>query len=223
MLRHRSELYTSRHEIHAACTENGTVSTGLTPSLGRKRGWLVAIVATSAMSVSYIDRQTLAALAPTVRTALSIDHTHYGWLAAAFAMAYLVAAPLAGLLVDRVGARVGLASAVLVWSFVSVAHAAVPTFLALFILRIALGVAEAPSFPAAAQAVKRGLPVRDRAMGFGVLFIKFANCNNLKRYSRGSLSSTILSRPCGKWRCHWIFLLRMRENCKNCDANMMPC
>lgn len=127
-------------------------------------------MATSAMSVSYIDRQTLAALAPTVRTALSIDRTHYGWLTSAFSMAYLVAAPLAGTLIDRAGARRGLAAAVFVWSGVAALHAAAPTFSILFVLRIALGLAEAPSFPGAVQAVKRALPEGDRSAGVGLLF-----------------------------------------------------
>ncbi len=140
------------------------------PGLSRKEGWLVAIMATSAMSVSYIDRQTLAALAPTVRTALSIDRTQYGWLTSAFSMAYLVSAPLAGTLVDRAGARKGLAAAVLVWSGVAALHAAAPTFYMLFALRIALGLAEAPSFPGAVQAVKRALPEGDRSAGVGLLF-----------------------------------------------------
>ena len=41
----------------------------------------VAVAATLGMSVSYIDRQTLAAIAPAVRSALAIDHTQFGWLA----------------------------------------------------------------------------------------------------------------------------------------------
>lgn len=142
----------------------------LSRPLSRTEGWLVAVMATSAMSVSYIDRQTLAALAPTVRTALSIDRTHYGWLTSAFSMAYLLATPLAGTLVDRAGARKGLAAAVLVWSGVAALHAVAPTFYMLFALRIALGLAEAPSFPGAVQAVKRALPAGDRSAGVGLLF-----------------------------------------------------
>jgi predicted MFS family arabinose efflux permease len=72
---------------------------------GRARSWLVALVATLAMSVSYMDRQALAAIAPTVREALAISHESFGWLTSAFAVAYLACAPLAGWIVDRVGAR----------------------------------------------------------------------------------------------------------------------
>lgn len=134
------------------------------------RAWLVAGAATLVMSVSYVDRQVLAALAKTVREALDISREQYGWLQAAFALAYLVAAPIAGVLVDRVGARRGLVMAVLVWSAVAAAHAVVPSFAVLFAMRLALGTAEAPSFPGAAQAVGRVLPVSHRAAGFGVLF-----------------------------------------------------
>jgi ACS family hexuronate transporter-like MFS transporter len=138
--------------------------------LSRGRAWLVAVCATLAMSVSYVDRQVIAAIGASVRRALEIDAAQFGWLAAAFSMAYLVAAPLSGLVVDRVGARRGLVAAMVTWSLVSAAHALVPTFAALFVLRVFLGVAEAPSFPAAAQSVRRALPEGDRSAAFGLLF-----------------------------------------------------
>jgi ACS family hexuronate transporter-like MFS transporter len=139
-------------------------------ALSRSRGWLVAVVATLAMSVSYVDRQVLAAIATSVREALHFDALQFGWLAGAFSASYLVAAPLSGWLIDRIGARRGLAASVVLWSCVSAAHALVPTFAALLLLRILLGVAEAPSFPGAAQTVRRVLPPSDRATGYGILF-----------------------------------------------------
>jgi ACS family hexuronate transporter-like MFS transporter len=138
--------------------------------LSRAQGWTIAVVATLVMTVSYTDRQTLSALAPTVRAELGIDHAQYGWLTAAFSIAYLVMAPLSGALVDRAGARRGLLVAILFWSLVSALHALAPSFAILFALRIALGAAEAPSFPGAAQAVRRTLPAADRSAGFGLIF-----------------------------------------------------
>jgi ACS family hexuronate transporter-like MFS transporter len=139
-------------------------------TLSRGRAWLVAVVATLAMSVSYVDRQVVSAIATSVRRGLAIDAEQFGYLASAFSLAYLVAAPLAGALVDRVGARRGLLAAILVWSAVSAAHALAPSFAGLVILRILLGAAEAPSFPAAAQSVRRALPPGDRSAAFGLLF-----------------------------------------------------
>jgi ACS family hexuronate transporter-like MFS transporter len=140
------------------------------PPLSRRAAWTIAAVATLAMSVSYVDRQVLAALAPTVREALSLDHAQYGWLTSAFSMAYLVMAPVAGAWIDRTGARRGLVVSVLVWSAVAAAHGLAFSFVSLFALRVLLGASEAPSFPAAAQAASRALPPQSRAAGIGMLF-----------------------------------------------------
>src|SRR4051794_3721022 len=120
-------------------------------------GWALTAAATLTMSVSYIDRQVISVLAPTITQALRINETQYGYLSAAFSCAYLVAAPFAGRFIDAVGARRGLLAAVLAWSFVAAAHAWVPSFGWLIALRVALGVAEAPSFPGATQVVHRAL------------------------------------------------------------------
>jgi ACS family hexuronate transporter-like MFS transporter len=122
------------------------------------------------MSVSYIDRQTLAAIAPSVKTALQIDQKQYGTLIGSFSIAYLFGAPLAGIIVDKFGARRGFAMAVFVWSIVAGAHALATSFAMLFALRILLGTAESPSFPSAAQAIRRALPGARRPFAYGLLF-----------------------------------------------------
>lgn len=132
--------------------------------------WAVAVVATLTMTVSYIDRTTLAVLAISVGDALGISDAEYGWLNTAFPIAYLIGAPLAGRWIDRIGARRGLTISVLVWTAVAAFHALVPGFWVLFGMRIALGLAESPSFPGAAQTVQRVLPEQDRPRGFGLLF-----------------------------------------------------
>jgi len=140
------------------------------PPLSRGRAWALALIATLTMAVSYIDRQTLSAIAPSVQKALHFDDAAYGYLGVAFALAYLVGAPVAGAIVDRVGARRGLLGAVLMWSAIAAVHAVAPGFGVLLTMRVLLGLAESPSFPAAAQTIQRGLPPADHARGFGVLF-----------------------------------------------------
>jgi len=122
------------------------------------------------MSVSYLDRQTLAAIAPTVRAELAISHERFGWLGSAFALAYLVCAPLSGVVVDRFGPRRTLALAVLAWSVVSAAHAAAFSFGGLLVLRLLLGAFEAPSFPSAARTIQTTLPAGRRSAAMGLLF-----------------------------------------------------
>ena len=139
--------------------------------MDRRLAWPVAIAAMLTMTVSYVDRMTLSVLGPAVSDALDISETGFGWLQSAFSIAYLLATPVAGWWLDRAGARRGLAMSILAWSVVAALHALVPTFGVLFALRIALGLAEGPGFPAAAQTVYRVLPAEDRPRGFGMLFM----------------------------------------------------
>ena len=138
--------------------------------ISRRLAWMVAITASATMTVSYVDRTTLAVLAPSVTKALHISETAYGGLTSAFSVAYLLAVPLSGWWIDRAGARRGLVVSLLIWSAVAAGHALVPGLGVLFAMRIALGVAEGPSFPGAAQTISRILPSADRERGFGVLF-----------------------------------------------------
>lgn len=138
--------------------------------VSRRVAWTVALLGALTMTVSQVDRTMLAVLAPSVTKALEISETAYGWLTSAFSIAYLVAVPLSGWWIDRAGARRGLLTSVWLWSGVAALHALVPGFATLFMLRIALGIAEGPSFPGAAQTVYRMLPADERSRGFGLLF-----------------------------------------------------
>ena len=60
------------------------------PPLSPALRWALVLVATSTMAVSYVDRQAVAALAPTITKDLAISDASYGLLGSAFSMAYLV-------------------------------------------------------------------------------------------------------------------------------------
>lgn len=138
--------------------------------LSRTHAWIITLAATLTMTVSYIDRQTLAVLGPVVTKALDMSDAQYGLLHSAFAFAYLVATPLCGWWLSKIGPRRGLVISVLVWSAVAASHALVPGFATLFVMRIALGITEGPSYPGSAQTIQNVLPPQDRSRGFGVLF-----------------------------------------------------
>ena len=141
------------------------------PRLPRSTAWALTLASVLALTISYVDRQTLSVLAPTVTRALHIDDAAYGWLSAAFSLAYLVGAPFAGALVDRLGARRSLPAAILLWSFVAALHAVAPGIGVVVGLRLALGVAESPSFPAGVQIVRRVLPAESQERGTSMLFV----------------------------------------------------
>jgi ACS family hexuronate transporter-like MFS transporter len=140
-------------------------------AMRKVEAWSLVVASTLAMSISYVDRQTLSVLAPTITKDLGISEIAYGRLAAAFSVAYLAAGPMAGALIDRVGARRGLLGGVVLWSAVAAMHAIAPGFASLFALRLALGLAESPTFPGGVQTVQRGLPPVDRPRGMSMLFV----------------------------------------------------
>jgi ACS family hexuronate transporter-like MFS transporter len=86
-----------------------------------------------------------------------------------FASAYLLGSPIAGALVDRLGARRTYAAAAAVWSLVAGAHALAASFGGLLLARSLLGLVEAPAVPAAAQAIRRSLPLSRRPLAYGLL------------------------------------------------------
>jgi MFS transporter, ACS family, hexuronate transporter len=146
----------------------------MTRPLSKTDAWQLALLTTLAMSLSYVDRQTLSVLAPTITKALGISDVGYGWLGSAFSLAYLAGGPLAGMWIDRVGARRGLLAAVVTWSVVAALQATAPAFGALLAMRVALGLAESPTFPGGVQAIQRGVPEGDRARGMSLLFVGMA-------------------------------------------------
>ena len=54
-------------------------------------------------TISYIDRNTLAILSPTILAESHLSDEQYGWIISAFSVAYMVANPLWGRLLDRCG------------------------------------------------------------------------------------------------------------------------
>src|SRR2546426_6989054 len=106
--------------------------------------WALVAAAVLVMAISFLERQTLAALAPTVCSDLGLSNTAYGWASSAFPFAHLLAMPLAGVFLDRIGVRRGLVAAVVLWSLVSASHGLAMGLGSLILLRALLGISEAP-------------------------------------------------------------------------------
>jgi MFS family permease len=140
-------------------------------SVTRERAWTLTGLATFALAITLIHRQTLAALAATVTTALSMSDVEYGWLSTGMAATFLVGSLPAAQLAQRLGPRVGLAATLAVTSLVIGLHSVVTGFALLLCLRISMGLAVSPSFSTATHAIHRVLPFKDRARGLGLLYL----------------------------------------------------
>ena len=114
--------------------------------------WTAIFVFTLAATLSFLDRQLLAALAPTLKSEFSLSNMQYGMLVSAFQLVYALTAPLSGLFVDRVGLNVGSSIAIVVWSLAGAATGLTRSFGGLLLCRMGLGLGESANMPASAKA-----------------------------------------------------------------------
>jgi ACS family hexuronate transporter-like MFS transporter len=94
--------------------------------------------------------------------------------------------PLAGMLLDRVGLRVGFAVFALAWSAITLAHGLARGWLGFAGLRLALGMAEGSAQPAGQKLVAEWFPARERGMAGGI-------------YNIGASLGAVLAPPLVAW------------------------
>jgi MFS transporter, ACS family, hexuronate transporter len=153
-------------EAHAVETPATLTVSTLSPF----RSVALTIVATLALSVSLLDRQSLSAVAPMLQSEMGISRQQFGFLGSAFALSYLVCAPIGGRLITAYGPRLVLALSVVLWSLVAAGHALASSFAWLVLGRLLLGITEAPSFPGSAETIRIALPRHRQSLGLGLLF-----------------------------------------------------
>jgi hypothetical protein len=93
-------------------------------------------------TINYMDRNLLGVLKPTIQGDLHFSETDYGNIVFAFSMAYAAGYASMGAFSDRVGVRVGLAVAAMIWCAASAAHGLVTSVAGFTAARIALGLGE---------------------------------------------------------------------------------
>jgi ACS family hexuronate transporter-like MFS transporter len=120
--------------------------------------------------ISYIDRNTLALLIPTIMRETHLSTEQYGFIVSAFSVAYMISNPLWGAVIDRLGLRIGMMAAVFLWTIASMSHALAGGFLSFAIARTALGLGEGATFPGGLRAVVQTLRPAEQARGIAVAY-----------------------------------------------------
>lgn len=126
-------------------------------------------------TVNYADRATLSIVGTRLAQDLSLDAVTLGYLLSAFSWAYVVMQIPGGWLLDRFGSKRVYQWSIITWSFFTVlqgfvgplAGIASATVL-LFVLRLLLGAAEAPSFPANSRIVACWFPAGERGLASAI-------------------------------------------------------
>lgn len=127
--------------------------------------WVVLGVFVLSTAINYLDRQTLATLAPLVRAEFHLSNAQYGLILAVFSIAYAACAPFAGMLIDGIGLNRAISLAVAVWSCAGICTGFTRGLSGLLGCRGALGLSEAAGIPGAGKAIYRYLMPAERALG----------------------------------------------------------
>ncbi|VVE17552.1 glucarate transporter [Pandoraea morbifera] len=120
-------------------------------------------------TLNYADRATLSVTGSAMRGEFGFDAIEMGYIFSAFSWSYVLCQVPAGWLLDRFGARRVYAASILLWSIFTLLQStigwtgsAAAAVTGLFILRFAMGAAEAPAFPANAKVVASWFPAKER-------------------------------------------------------------
>ncbi len=127
------------------------------------RWWIAGLLFASTI-INYIDRQTLALLAPFLTVDYHWTHADYANLLISFRVAYAIGQTVCGRWIDRVGTRRGLSLSVLGYSVVSLATSLVRGFSGFAVIRFLLGAGESANWPGATKAVSEWFPKRERGL-----------------------------------------------------------
>ena len=141
--------------------------------------WLPVLSMMLVSVISYIDRNTLALLAPTILRDTHMNAEQYGFIVSAFSIAYMLGNPVWGMILDRIGTRRGMLASVTVWTLASVSHAFAAGFGSFAAARAVLGFGEGATFPGAMRTATQTLPVTERSRGIAL------------SYSGGSLGAIV--------------------------------
>ncbi len=122
---------------------------------------------------NYIDRYVLFAVQPLIQAEFHRSDTEMGLLTTAFLICYMIAAPLIGLVADRVPRKWIIAAGAIVWSAATLLTAVTYDYRTLFIRHMIVGIGEA-SFVAIAPAFIADLfSEGKRGRALGIFYIAF--------------------------------------------------
>lgn len=124
--------------------------------------WYVLAILTGIYMCSYVDRQILSLLVPSIKKDLGVSDTQIGLLQGlAFALFYTFMGLPLGRLADNCNRRNIIVASVFVWSIFTTLCAATKSFFSLFLARIGVGVGEAGLSPGAYSLIADYFP-KDR-------------------------------------------------------------
>ena len=142
--------------------------TGATPLRIRRVQKITLTLLFIAGIVNFLDRSSLSVAGEAIRADLGLSATEFGVLLSAFSLSYGFAQLPSGILLDRLGPRIVLGAGLIFWSAMQALTGMVNSFSHFILLRIGLGIGEAPFMPAGVKSINDWYAQRERGTAVGI-------------------------------------------------------
>jgi MFS transporter, ACS family, hexuronate transporter len=134
----------------------------------RRRRWLILGLIFTITVINFVDRQTLSVLAPVLEKTFHLSNVQYGRIVSALQFGMMSGELPMGYLMDRWGARFGLAAAVLWWSAATGAQAFTRSGWQFGLTRFGMGTGECANFSGGIKTVTRLFEKNERTLAIGI-------------------------------------------------------
>lgn len=121
--------------------------------------------------ITYLDRICISLVGVRIKAEFDLSNEQFGWVLAAFSLAYALFEIPSGVLGDRIGQRAVLIRIVLWWSVFTALTGFVSGLATLILVRFLFGVGEAGAFPTATAVISHWFPAQETTRGLSALFL----------------------------------------------------
>jgi ACS family glucarate transporter-like MFS transporter len=178
-------------QVHAPSAPSAPIAS----KLASRMRWGILAMLFIVTTINYADRATISIAGPAIRKAMGLSPVEMGYIFSAFAWSYVIAQLPGGWLLDRFGSRITYFFSILLWSLFTLFQGAVgfltggAAVATLFLLRLLVGAAEAPSFPGNSRIAAAWFPSHERGLAAAI-------------FNSAQYFATVLFAPIMGWLVH---------------------
>jgi len=121
----------------------------------------VLVLLCALTTLTYMDRICISIVGVRIKAALHLSNEQFGWVLAAFALAYAIFEIPSGMLGDRIGPKKVFIRIVIAWSLFTALTGLATGLAGLLIIRFLFGMGESGTYPNSILVVSRWFPVRE--------------------------------------------------------------
>ena len=130
--------------------------------------WYIVVLLAMGTAINYIDRVNFGVATPTLMKEFGLGTAEMGILMSAFFWSYTLTMLPSGYLLNKLGPKKVLGFAGVAWGSVTMLVAVCVGFYSFLVLRIGIGITEAPVYPSNARVVSVWVPKRERTFASSI-------------------------------------------------------